>query len=230
MHLKHAIQGNKGLSGIKMETVRGEPVYHVRLNSRIVTNVCLCIQEVNVRPGSVSLLCDLFLCSFPDLPPLGGGLLSHSPLLWGVMALPGKGRWGGVLLSPPPSPHLPPPSWAPSAEMSLEILAKQGAGAPVLQEHGRVETSHWGGRTKMSPTRPSCPPLPHTRARGGGSVPLDAQSAGVGRGQRVPGSVRGRGFRQDEPWSPPRSVHSEATSASDPHAVTSVPSPCFVFP
>lgn len=81
----------------------------------------------------------------------------------------------------------------------------------------------------MSPTHPSCPPVPHTRAQGGGSIPLDAQSAGVGRGQPVPGSVRGRGFRQDKPWSPPRFVHGEATSASDPHAVTSVPPPCFVF-
>ena len=54
----------------------------------------------------------------------------------------------------------------------------------------------------MSPSRPSCLPLPHTRAREGGSVPLDAQSAGVGRGQPVPGSVQGWGFRQVEPWSP----------------------------
>ena len=40
----------------------------------------------------------------------------------------------------------------------------------------------------------------------------------------MPSSVWGQRFRRDEPWSPPHPVHSEGTSASDPHTVT--PSPC----
>ena len=101
-------------------------------------------------------------------------------------------------------------------------MGKGGAGAPVLQECGGVETLHQGGRTEISPL--VHPSLTEVRG-GGGSIPLDAQSAGVVRGQPMPSSVWGQRFRRDEPWPPPHSVHSEGTSASDPHAVTSSPHP-----
>ena len=136
------------------------------------------------------------------------------------MTLPGKLEEGITLFSPHPFPFSAP---------SLFSFAEMRPWEKVVQASlfsRNVEV--WRDRIRVGEQRlalrPSCPPLPHRSASGVGSIPLDAQSAGVVRGQPMPSSVWGQRFRRDEPWSPPHPVHSEGTSASDPHTVT--PSPC----
>ena len=87
-----------------------------------------------------------------------------------------------------------------------------------------MKTSHQDWRTEISPL-PILSTPPSQKCVGRRLHPLDTPSAGVVRGQPGPSSVCGQRVRRDEPWSPPHSAHSEAASASDPHAVTPSPRP-----
>lgn len=70
--------------------------------------------------GSFSLLCDVIFPApvlTPGLPPVRERV--SESLSSPMMAVPGEGRRGGLLLSHQLSPHphaLPPSSWAPLAE------------------------------------------------------------------------------------------------------------------
>lgn len=92
--------------------------------------------------------------------------------LWSLLAEGARrGSWAAILQGNmkgvgrgPSLPSPLPPSASflldPISEMSLDTLVKGGAGAPVVQERGRVETAHRSRRTAISPARPLCPSLP----------------------------------------------------------------------